>query len=178
VANSLLVGIIRLSPRREDVNGSPRNVSFAVNLWRCLSVPPQIPAAFSSAYSMIFARTSTGSSLELNIRQIILAESPVPLCSAERILRAVLRGNPSILACASIQINPVVISASHWSAARFQNRFWEEHGPPNSAMRAYIHNSRIETADLKSLARHTIERDKARDTGRDEPSRDCLAALA
>ena len=40
VANSLLVGIIRLSPRREDVNGSPRNVSFAVNLRRCLSVPP------------------------------------------------------------------------------------------------------------------------------------------
>jgi hypothetical protein len=33
-----------------------------------------------------------------------------------------------------------------------------------------------ETADLKSLARRIIERDRARDTGRDEPSRDCLAA--
>jgi hypothetical protein len=33
-----------------------------------------------------------------------------------------------------------------------------------------------ETADLKSLARHIIERDRARDTGRDRPSRDRLAA--
>jgi hypothetical protein len=33
-----------------------------------------------------------------------------------------------------------------------------------------------ETADLKSLARRVIERDRARDTGRDGPSRDCLAA--
>jgi hypothetical protein len=33
-----------------------------------------------------------------------------------------------------------------------------------------------ETADLKSLARRIIERDRARDTGRDGPSRDCLAS--
>jgi hypothetical protein len=33
-----------------------------------------------------------------------------------------------------------------------------------------------ETADLKSLARRIIERDRARDTGRDWPSRDCLAS--
>jgi hypothetical protein len=33
-----------------------------------------------------------------------------------------------------------------------------------------------ETADLKSLARRIIERDRARDTGRDRPSRDRLAA--
>jgi hypothetical protein len=39
VANSLLVWIIRLSPRREDVNGGPRKMSFAVNLRRCLCVP-------------------------------------------------------------------------------------------------------------------------------------------
>ena len=33
-----------------------------------------------------------------------------------------------------------------------------------------------ETADLKSLARRVIERDRARDTGRDKPASDCLAA--
>jgi hypothetical protein len=33
-----------------------------------------------------------------------------------------------------------------------------------------------ETADLKSLARRVIERDRARDTGRDRPGSDCLAA--
>jgi hypothetical protein len=33
-----------------------------------------------------------------------------------------------------------------------------------------------ETADLKSLARRIIERDRARDAGRDGPSRDCLAS--
>jgi hypothetical protein len=33
-----------------------------------------------------------------------------------------------------------------------------------------------ETADLKSLARRIIERDRARDTGQDGPSRDCLAS--
>jgi hypothetical protein len=33
-----------------------------------------------------------------------------------------------------------------------------------------------ETADLKSLARRLIERDRARDTGRDRPGSDCLAA--
>jgi hypothetical protein len=62
---------------------------------------------------MIFARTSTGSSPELNIRQIILAESPVPLCLAERIVQAVLRGNPNTFACAFSEKNPAVISASH-----------------------------------------------------------------
>jgi hypothetical protein len=41
---------------------------------------------------MIFAGTSGGSGSELSIRQMILAEIPVPLCSAERILQAVLRG--------------------------------------------------------------------------------------
>jgi hypothetical protein len=50
---------------------------------------------------MIFARISGGSGSELNIRQMILAEIPVPLCSAERIVQAVLRGNPSAFACAS-----------------------------------------------------------------------------
>jgi len=61
---------------------------------------------------MIFARTSTGSSPELNIRQIILAQSPVPLCLAERIVQAVLRGNPNTFACAFSETNPAVISAS------------------------------------------------------------------
>jgi hypothetical protein len=34
---------------------------------------------------MIFARTNGGSRFELNIRQMILAEIPVPLCLVERI---------------------------------------------------------------------------------------------
>ena len=33
-----------------------------------------------------------------------------------------------------------------------------------------------ETADLKSLARRVIERDRGRDTRRDKPASDCLAA--
>jgi hypothetical protein len=33
-----------------------------------------------------------------------------------------------------------------------------------------------ETADLKSLARRVVERGRARDTGRDKPASDCLAA--
>src|ERR1700721_3980392 len=61
---------------------------------------------------MIFARTNGGSRFELNIRQMVLAEIPVPLCLVERIVQAVLRGNPSTLACASSETNPVVISAS------------------------------------------------------------------
>src|ERR1700730_19047409 len=43
---------------------------------------------------------------------MILAEIPVPLCSAERIVQAVLRGNPSAFACASSVTIPAVISAS------------------------------------------------------------------
>src|SRR5580704_2562766 len=42
---------------------------------------------------------------------MILAEIPVPLCSAERIVQAVLRGNPSAFACASSETIPAVISA-------------------------------------------------------------------
>ena len=61
---------------------------------------------------MIFARTSTGSSPELNIRQIILAQSPVPLCFAEVIVQAVLPGNANTFACAFSETNPAVISAS------------------------------------------------------------------
>jgi hypothetical protein len=66
----------------------------------------------SSAYSMIFARTNGGSRFELNIRQMILAEIPVPLCLVERIVQAVLRGNSNTFACASSETNPAVISAS------------------------------------------------------------------
>jgi hypothetical protein len=47
---------------------------------------------------MIFARTSWGSGSELNIRRMIFAEIPVLLWLAERIVQAVLRGNPSTLA--------------------------------------------------------------------------------
>jgi hypothetical protein len=61
---------------------------------------------------MILARTSSGSGCELNIRQMILAEIPVPLCSAERIVQTVLRGNPSVFACASSETILAVISAS------------------------------------------------------------------
>ena len=40
---------------------------------------------------MIFAETSGGSRSELNIRQMILAEIPVSVCSAERMVQAALR---------------------------------------------------------------------------------------
>ena len=75
-------------------------------------MPPKYRQLFSSAYSMIFARTRRGIRFELNIRQMILAEIPVPLCSADKIVQAVLRGNPSAFACASSETNPAVIKAS------------------------------------------------------------------
>ena len=61
---------------------------------------------------MTVARTSDGSRCEFNIRQMIFAEIPVLLCAAARIVYAVLRGNPSAVACTSSESDPVATSAS------------------------------------------------------------------
>ena len=49
-------------------------------------------------YSIILTRIAPGSVGELNMRLMVAADKPEPLCALRKIVHAVLRGIPSTLA--------------------------------------------------------------------------------